>query len=116
MAGDWALHIEQGATFDVTLTWKDSAGTPVDLTGYSARAQVRSMHTSATPIVDMTVGGGQLALGGAAGTIRILLTDTVTAALPAPFAGVWDLELESGTGVTTRLLAGAATVSPEVTR
>lgn len=116
MAGNWTLQIEQGATFDTTLTWKDSAGTPINLTGYSARAQVRSMHTSATPIVDMTVGNGRLTLGGAAGTIRILLSDADTAALPAPFDGVWDLELESGAGVTTRLLEGSATVSPEVTR
>lgn len=74
------------------------------------------MHTSATPIVAMTTGNGQLVLGGNAGTIRMLLSAAVTAALPAPFSGVWDLELESGAGVTTRLLEGVATVSPEVTR
>lgn len=39
MAGNWTLHIEQGATFDTTLTWKNAAGTPVDLTGFTARAQ-----------------------------------------------------------------------------
>lgn len=116
MAGNWTLHIEQGATFDTTLTWKNAAGTPVDLTGFTARAQVRSMHTSTSPILSMTTGNGQLALGGNAGTIRILLSDAVTAALPAPFNGVWDLELVSGGGVTTRLLEGAAAVSPEVTR
>lgn len=116
MSGAWNLDVEQGATFDVTLTWKDAGGSPVDLTGYTARAQVRSMVTSAVPLVDMTVGNGRLTLGGTAGTIRILLDDTTTAAFPAPFSGVWDLEVESGSGVTTRLLAGAVTVTPEVTR
>ena len=115
MSGQWNLTIDQGATFDVTLTWRDEAGSPVDLSGYTARAQIRSQVTSATPLVDLTVGDG-ITLGGGAGTIRLVIDDTDTAALPAPFDGVWDLEVESGSGVVTRLLAGTVTVTPEVTR
>lgn len=114
MSGHYDLTVEQGATFTVTLTWTVD-GSPVDLTGYDARAQVRSMVTSASTLVDLTVGDG-ITLGGAAGTIALAISATDTAALPAPFAGVWDLEVESGAGVVTRLLAGAVTVTPEVTR
>ncbi len=46
----------------------------------------------------------------------MLISATTTAALTAPFSGVYDLELVSAGGVVTRLLQGAATVSPEVTR
>lgn len=109
------IEINQGATYELTVTWKDSAGTAINLTGYSARMQVRETYSSASTVVSLTNGSG-ITLGGAAGTIAILISATTTAALTAPFSGVYDLELVSAGGVVTRLLQGAATVTPEVTR
>lgn len=109
------ITINQGATFELTITWKDSAGTAINLTGYTARMQVRETYSSSSTIVSLTNGSG-ITLGGAAGTIAILISATTTAALTAPFSGVYDLELVSAGGVVTRLLQGAATVTPEVTR
>jgi hypothetical protein len=109
------LEIQQGATLSLTATWKDSAGAAINLTGYTARMQVRSAYDATSTILSLTSSSG-ITLGGAAGTIAITASATVTAALTAPWAGVWDLELVSGGGVVTRLLEGAATVSPEVTR
>lgn len=109
------IEINQGATYELTVTWKDSAGTAINLTGYSARMQVRETYSSSSTIVSLTNGSG-ITLGGAAGTIAILISATTTAALTAPFSGVYDLELVSAGGVVTRLLQGAATVTPEVTR
>lgn len=109
------ITINQGETFQLTLTWKDSAGTAIDLTGYSARMQVRETYSSSSTIVSLTQASG-ITLGGAAGTIAILISAATTAALTAPFSGVYDLELVSGAGIVTRLVQGTATVSPEVTR
>lgn len=109
------IEINQGATYQLTVTWKDSAGTAINLTGYTARMQVRETYSSASTIVSLTDASG-ITLGGAAGTIAILISATTTAALTAPFSGVYDLELVSAGGVVTRLLQGAATVTPEVTR
>lgn len=109
------LEIKQGATLSLTATWKDSTGTAVNLTGYTARMQVRSTYDATSTILSLTSGSG-ITLGGAAGTIAITASATTTAALTAPWSGVWDLELVSGGGEVTRLLEGAATVSPEVTR
>lgn len=114
MSGRYDLLIEQGATFSVTLTWSVD-GSPVDLTSFDAHAQVRSMVTSSAALVDLTVGDG-ITLGGAAGTIILRIPADDTAALPAPFQGVWDLELTSDVQVVTRLLEGGVTVTPEVTR
>lgn len=102
----------QGATFDYTLTWK-TAGTPVDLTGYSARMQVRETYTSSSAVLSFTNGTG-ITLGGTAGTILIATNAGTTAGL---LAGqyVYDLEMVSGTNVT-RLVQGKFTVDPEVTR
>ena len=69
----------QGETFDRTVTWKiDDAA--VNLTGYTARMQIRKTHRSASSVVSLTQSSG-LTLGGSAGTIRIVISATATAAL-----------------------------------
>ena len=105
----------QGASFDYTLTWQ-TGGTPVNLSGYSARMQVRDGFDGGSAIVNLTSGTG-ITLGGTAGTIVVALTPTQTAAIDATPSGqyVYDLELVSGSTVT-RLVEGLFTVSPEVTR
>jgi|Laugrefabdmm15sn_1035127.scaffolds.fasta_scaffold11175_4 hypothetical protein len=116
MGNQYNLVIQQGATLSLAITWKDSTGTAINLTGYTARMQARSTYDTATAILSLTSAAGDIVLGGVAGTITITASATVTAALTAPWSGVWDLELVSGGGVVTRLLEGAASVSPEVTR
>jgi hypothetical protein len=110
------LEINQGATLALVATWKDSAGTAVNLTGYTARLNVRETYSSSSAILTLTTENSGITLGGSAGTITLSASATTTAALTAPFSGVYDLELVSGGGVVTRLLEGVATVSPEVTR
>ena len=110
------LEINQGATLALVATWSDSAGTAINLTGYTARLNVRETYASTSAVLTLTTENSGIVLGGAAGTITLAATATVTAALTAPFSGVYDLELVSGGGVVTRLLEGSATISPEVTR
>ena len=107
------LTCYQGASFDRTLTWKID-GTAVNLTGYSARMQVRSTYSSSTAVVSLTDGSG-ITLGGAAGTIVIEITAATTAGI-AEGQYVYDLELVSGSGAVTRLVEGTFIVDPEVTK
>ena len=104
----------QGATFEESITWSDDAG-PVNLTGYTARMQAREEYESATAFIDITTGNGGITLGGAAGTIALLLSATATAAITAEH-GYYDLELVSPTGRVYRLLQGKICVSKEATR
>jgi hypothetical protein len=115
LGNTYNLEIKQGATLSLTATWKDSSGTAVNLTGYTARMQIRSTYDASATILSLTSSAG-ITLGGAAGTIAITASATTTAALTAPWSGVYDLELVSGGGEVTRLLEGTATVSPEVSR
>lgn len=109
------ITIEQGATFRLDLLWKDSTGAPVNLSGYSARMQVRQKITDTAKLLDLSTGNGAITLGGAAGTISVVAAATATDDITAK-QGVYDLELESGSGVVTRLVQGCVTISPEVTR
>lgn len=112
-AGTYNILIEQGATYDQTFTYTIS-GSPVNLTGYTARMQARQTHASPTKILDL-VSPTNITLGDAAGTVRVVVAATATDDLNAG-TYVYDLELESGSGVVTRLIQGSLTVSPEVTR
>jgi hypothetical protein len=113
-AGLYDITIEQGATFQMSLTWKDSTGAAVNITGYTARMQVRENYESDSTLVSLTSSGGDIVLGGALGTIAVTIAASVTQLLQLDEA-VYDLELVNGATVT-RLLQGKATVSREVTR
>ncbi len=113
-ATTYDILIEQGATFSQVITYKE-AGVAVNLTGYTARMQVRATLESASTLVELTTANSRIALGGAAGTISLTISATDTAALTSG-RGVYDLELVSGSGIVTRLLQGVATISRNVTR
>jgi hypothetical protein len=79
--------IEQGAVFDEQLQWLDSDGNVVDLTGYTALAQVRKNKADTSVTTTFTV-----TLGGTNGTIRLQLTSAQTRSLSFERA-FWDIEL-----------------------
>jgi hypothetical protein len=113
-ATTYDILIEQGATFSQVVTYKES-GVAINLTGYTARMQVRATLESASTLVELTTANGRIALGGAAGTITLSISAADTEALTSG-RGVYDLELVSGSGIVTRLLQGLATISRNVTR
>lgn len=114
-AATYDILIEQGATFQLNLVYKDSNDTPIDISGYTARMQVRRSYDAPTPLLDLTTENGCITLGGAAGTIAVEASSTLTKDLPTK-PSVYDLELISPQSVVTRLIRGAATISPEVTK
>lgn len=107
--------IYQGATFRKRLTWKGPSGTPIDLTGCTARMQVRAEVGSPTVLLELTTENGGIVLGGALGTIDLYTSDEDTGAITWD-GGVWDLEIVHPGGEVTRLAQGSISVSPEVTR
>lgn len=112
------LSIDQGATWYEVICWKaGSPATLVDLTGCTARLQIRVKYASPDPpTLTLTTGGGGITLGDASGTITIEVAATVTAAL-TPGKYVYDLEIVHSGGIrVTRLCGGTLTVTPEVTR
>lgn len=114
-AGIYDIYIEQGATYNQPLVWKDSSGTAVNVTGYTARMQIRKTVDATTIILTLTTENGRITVGGANGLITLLVSAADTAALTT-FCGVYDLEVISPTGVVTRLLEGQVEISKEVTR
>lgn len=118
-AGVANLLIQQGETFSRLITIEDSLGVPINLTGYTARAQIRLTAQSTTIAASFLC---TFDADRSTGKITISLTDTQTSAITATgdtysvlSTYTWDLEIIVGSTVT-RLLNGTVTVSPEVTR
>ena len=125
-AGTLDITIEQGATWELALKWclydADNAptyeGAPIDLTDYTARAQIRKKKRSEDTELVMSTENGMIVLGGALGLIQIHVTAEDTAALDFS-TGVWDLEMVNTVGteeVVRRLVEGTVTLSKEVTK
>lgn len=116
MAGKRNLTIEQGTTFRKSWTWR--AGSPsaaVDLTGCTARMQIRAKVDSAAILLELTTENNRIVLGGVAGTIDLIVSAADTAAL-AWKSGAYDLEIVFADGTVRRLLKGSVFIDPEVTR
>jgi hypothetical protein len=110
------MTIYQGADFERVLTW--SLGEPaalVDLSGYSARMQLRTYTASPEVVAELTTSNGRISLGGTAGTIALNLTAAQTETL-TPNQYAYDLEVIAPDGFVTRLVEGFVNVDPEVTR
>jgi hypothetical protein len=109
------MTCNQGATLKRTITWTDSAKNPINLTGFTARMQVRAATSSSSVILELTTANNRVSLGGADGTVNLLVAASDTAQL-APGQYVYDLELVSLGGEVTRLVEGNFVVKAEVTR
>ena len=75
--------------------------------------QIRRDITATEIMVTLTTENGKISLGGNNGQISVLLSASDTAQITRN--GVYDLELAVGSTVY-RLLRGAVTLNPEVTR
>jgi hypothetical protein len=104
------LQIESGATFITEIVVREGDGTSKNLVSYSARSQMRKSYYSSTATnftIQITdAANGVISMGvSAANTANI-----------SPGRYVYDVEIDNGQGVVTRIFEGIVTVSPNVTR
>lgn len=115
MADKYNILVDQGSTYSLALTYKDSAGVAINLTGYTAAMQARDTVNTPTTVLSLSSPSSGIVITGATGLITITMTATQTRDLIAN-TYVYDLEITSGAGVVTRLIQGSLIVSAEVTR
>lgn len=114
-AAVYNITVEQGATFTLNLVYKDNNATPINLTGYTARMQIRRNYNAVTPLATFTTENGRITLGTTNGAVAVTGEAALTASLTGRVA-VYDLELIAPSGVVTRLIRGSVTIIPEVTK
>lgn len=115
MAAVYNTTIDQGADWYINFTYQQPAGTPVNITGYTAALQVRTSPLAKTTVLSLTNGSG-ITITGATGLLACRATAAQTT-LIAPGRYVYDIEITAPvTGVVTRICEGTINVSPQVTR
>lgn len=116
-AGQVDLIIEQGTTWADSFTWETASGSAVDLTGWAAKLQIRKKASASSAVLlELSTDNGGITIPNPAnGTVILAVSATDTAALAFTRAA-YDLKLTSPSGAVVRLIEGAITVDPEVTR
>ena len=77
-AGIYNFLMDIGSTYTVQLVYNDPNGDPIDLTGYTAKMQLRLKYGATTAALTLTTGGGGIVIDGPNGTINITATDEQT--------------------------------------
>lgn len=124
-AGRYNFVIEQGTTFELEIQYKDSNNSPIDLTGYSGKMQLRPFVGATSSYLCLSSSrqpdGTGLNFNGLYGTnpptsgsVGIYISATTSSLLTFGEA-VYDLEIYSGSYVS-RLLQGKVQLSREVTQ
>jgi hypothetical protein len=114
LAGQYNLIIDQGAHFERLMTITNPDGSEYDLTGYTARMQIRTEIDADDIMCELTTANGRIELGDEEGTVRLIIESAVTETFDDE--GVYDLELIDSDGKVYRLLKGKVKVELEVTR
>jgi hypothetical protein len=105
------ITIEQGANLTSTITVNDTQGDAVNLTTYSASAQLRKSYYSSSANTLTAI-----ITGNANGEITLSMTASNTSNL-TPGRYVYDLKITNSVdNSVTRVVEGTAVVLPSVTR
>lgn len=136
MAVTYDITADQGANLHLSFRWRQprtvdqvtdgEPGTPVDLTGYTARMQVRRTLDAPEVLLELTTSGttARIVLGAvtpddtpvpASGIVTLWVEATPMESIPAG-SFVYDLEMVSPSGFVTRFVEGKLKVLAEVTR
>lgn len=110
-AGNYNIFIDQGSDFSIQLTLSEN-NSAKDITGYSARAQMRSKKTDSSPAASFVC----TVTDPTNGVLKMEMSNGTTASLSAGLY-FYDLELYTeNDALVSRILEGQVTVSQEVTR
>jgi hypothetical protein len=102
--GTYNISLQRRADYGVTLQFKDSSGTAINLTGWTVEAQAWNRGRT-TKYADFAV----TYTDRSTGTVAIALTDEQTATLPNE--AYYDVLLTNGSGLKEYYLEGIVYVS-----
>lgn len=115
-AGKNNIVIEQGADWEHPVELQDSDGNPINLTGYSAVANIRTAN-KLTLIVSLSTAGGGITLSdpdsSGFNTRFTLAIDAADTAEMDFGEAVWEMQITDAGGKIARLLEGTVTLSRE---
>jgi hypothetical protein len=110
MSNQYNISINQGSSFNLSLTATDSSGNALNLSGYSARGKIKygfgdtGILADLNPVIDT---------GYISGIINLNIAASITSGLPIT-KGVYDVEAFNGDGYCFQVIAGYVDINPQV--
>jgi hypothetical protein len=114
MAGQKNWEVDQNATFSFIVDYKDPDGVAIDLTGASAKMQVRDTKGGSKLAFTLTSPSGGITIDAASGKLTISITPTQTNKLFFPKSS-YDIMLTDSNLNKVKILEGFMTLSRSVT-
>lgn len=105
------LTIDQGATFSTSVDLSNDDGTAINVANYTFQSQIRKSYYSANATANLTI----TVLDAANGNVKLSMTPANTANIKAG-RYLYDIKMTDTGGVTTRVLEGIVTVTPQVSK
>jgi hypothetical protein len=111
------FDIDPASNTGFELDWIDpSTNLPIDLTGYTAKMQIRSRPGSEIVLLELSTDNGKITLGDTLGTITILFLPEDTNVIDWS-NGFYDLYVtRTADNTKTCIARGFVTVSPQITQ
>ena len=103
-AGTHNFKIEQGATFNNTVTYKDASGNAINISGATITLKAKDNRSDTNFVINLSVGNGITLSNPSGGEFKISLPAATTADYTFNRAD-YDLDITIS-GVVTRLLTG----------
>ena len=114
MAGQKNFEVDQNATFSFVLEYKDDNGNAIDLSGASAKMQIRDTKGGNKLAVTLTSPSGGIIIDGPNGKLTIKMTPTQTNKLFYPKSS-YDVMVVDSNANKIKLLEGFMTLNRSVT-
>jgi hypothetical protein len=108
------FRVVQGDTFSAIVTYQNPDGTNINLTGYTARMDVRNEQSGKVLCASATSPTG-IVINPGNGQLTITFTPAQTRKFTTPNAA-YQLKIISQSGVHTTILSGYFSVTPAVIR
>ena len=109
--GTYNFTLQRRSDHSIPLLFKDGNDAAIDLTGYTATANMALGYSSTRTRTALTI---VFDSDRTSGNVTMSLTATQTAALEAPARYVYDLDITDASGTVTRIIEGLMTVRPNV--
>lgn len=111
MASYTELYVDQGTDFESSIDLVGDDGAAINIASYVFTGQIRKSYYSKNPTANITF----TILNGPAGNLKMTMSSTTTANIPAG-RYLYDVKMKDSSQTTTRLVEGIITVNPQVTK
>lgn len=105
------LTVDQGANFESTIDLVNDDGSAINVAGYVFSGSIRKSYYSANATANLTI----TVVNSATGNINITLDAATTSNIKAG-RYLYDVKMVDTFNITTRIVEGIITVTPQVTK